>query len=116
MANDTFRALGHPMRRRLVERLSHGPASVAEATRDFGVSKPTVSRHLKVLEDAGVIVREIHGRQHHLRLAVEPLDEARAWLETQHEHWTRLFDVVEAYIAERKEPDEPTVRTPKPAR
>jgi DNA-binding transcriptional ArsR family regulator len=115
MANDTFRALGHPMRRRLVERLSHGPASVAEATRDFGVSKPTVSRHLKVLEDAGVVVREVRGRQHHLRLAVESLDEARIWLETQREHWTRLFDVVEAYIAEQKELDEPISRTAEPA-
>jgi DNA-binding transcriptional ArsR family regulator len=103
MAYDTFRALGHPMRRRLVERLSDGPASVAEATRDFGVSKPTITRHLRVLEEAGVVVREIHGRQHHLRLAVEPLDEARIWLDTQREHWTRLFDVVGAYLAEQKE-------------
>jgi DNA-binding transcriptional ArsR family regulator len=104
MAYDTFRALGHPMRRRLVERLSHGPASVAEATRDFGVSKPTITRHLRVLEEAGVVVREVRGRQHHLHLAVEPLDEAREWLEAQRQHWTRLFDVVEAYLAEQKEP------------
>src|SRR5215472_6244824 len=104
MAYDTFRALGHPMRRRLVERLSDGPASVAEATRGFGVSKPTITRHLRVLEEAGVVVREIRGRQHHLRLAVEPLDEARTWLETQRQHWTRLFDVVESYLAEQEEP------------
>jgi DNA-binding transcriptional ArsR family regulator len=104
MAYDTFRALGHPMRRRLVERLSDGPSSVAEATRDFGVSKPTITKHLRVLEDAGVVVREIHGRQHHLRLAVGPLDDAREWLETQRQHWTSLFDTVEAYLAEKEDP------------
>jgi DNA-binding transcriptional ArsR family regulator len=102
MANDTFKALGHPIRRRIVERLSRGSASVGEATRGFGVSKPTVIGHLKVLEEAGVVVREIHGRRHDLRLAVEPLDEARAWLDTQRAHWTRLFDTVEAYLGERK--------------
>jgi DNA-binding transcriptional ArsR family regulator len=106
MANDTFKALGHPIRRRIVERLSRGPASVSEATRDFGVSKPTVSGHLKVLEEAGVVVREVHGRRHDLRLAVEPLDEASTWLDTQRARWTRLFDTVEAYLGESKDHDD----------
>ena len=106
MANDTFKALGHPIRRRIVERLSRGPASVGEATRDFGVSKPTVSGHLKVLEEAGVVVREVHGRRHDLRLAVEPLDEASTWLDTQRARWKRLFDTVEAYLGERKDHDD----------
>jgi DNA-binding transcriptional ArsR family regulator len=103
MANDTFKALGHPIRRRIVERLSRGSASVGEATRGFGVSKPTVTGHLKMLEDAGVVVREVHGRRHDLRLAVEPLAEASAWLDTQRERWTRLFDAVEAYLDDRKD-------------
>ncbi|MGH9027695.1 MAG: ArsR/SmtB family transcription factor [Acidimicrobiia bacterium] len=106
MANNTFKALGHPIRRRIVERLSRGPASVGEATRDFGVSKPTVTGHLRVLEEAGVVVREIHGRRHDLRLAVEPLDEASTWLDTQRARWTRLFDTVEAYLGERKGHDD----------
>lgn len=102
MPNDTFKALSHPIRRRIVERLSRGTASVGEATRGFGVSKPTVTGHLKMLEDAGVVVREVHGRRHDLRLAVGPLDEASAWLDTQRKRWTRLFDAVEAYL-ERKD-------------
>ena len=106
MANDTFKALGHPIRRRIVERLSRGPASVGEATRDFGVSKPTVSGHLKVLEEAGVVVREVHGRRHDLRLAVERLDEASTWLDTQRARWTRLFDTVETYLGEGKGRDD----------
>jgi DNA-binding transcriptional ArsR family regulator len=101
MANDTFKALAHPLRRRVVERLTQGPATVGEATRDFGVSKPTLSRHLKVLEEAGVIVRVIDGRTHRLRLDVEPLGEASAWIETQRTRWEGLFDAVEDYLEER---------------
>src|SRR5215813_1841725 len=55
MANDVFTALAHPTRREIVERLSGGAATVKEASRDLGVSKPTISRHLKLLEEAGVV-------------------------------------------------------------
>jgi DNA-binding transcriptional ArsR family regulator len=103
MANDTFKALAHPLRRRVVERLAAGPATVAEATRGFGVAKPTLSRHLKVLEEAGVIARVIDGRTHRLTLDPAPLDEAGAWLETQRARWTRLFDVVEDYLEEQEQ-------------
>jgi DNA-binding transcriptional ArsR family regulator len=110
MANDTFKALAHPIRRRIVERLADGPATVGEATRNFGVSKPTVSRHLKVLEEAGVVVRVIDGRKHRLRLEVEPLGEASAWIDRQRARWERFFDAVEDYLQERKENDEPVSR------
>jgi DNA-binding transcriptional ArsR family regulator len=63
MANDAFRALAHPLRRGVVERLALGPATVAEATRDFGVAKPTVTRHLRVLEEAGLVVTRRSGRE-----------------------------------------------------
>jgi DNA-binding transcriptional ArsR family regulator len=101
MANDTFRALAHPIRRGVVERLSQGPATVGEATRDFGVSKPTLSRHLKVLEEAGVIVRVIDGRTHRLRLDIGPLGEASAWIDDQRASWERMFGVVEEYLEEK---------------
>jgi DNA-binding transcriptional ArsR family regulator len=103
MANDTFRALAHPLRRDIVERLSGGPATVGEVTRDFGVSKPTISRHLKMLEEAGVVSRAIDGRTHRLALQPEALADAADWIETQRARWERLFDVVGEYIEERKE-------------
>ena len=53
MANDVFAALAHPTRRDIVERLSHGPAAVGEVSAGLGVSKPTISRHLKTLEEDG---------------------------------------------------------------
>src|SRR5919198_4019278 len=101
MTNNTFRALAHPIRRRVVERLALGSATVGEATRGFGVSKPTLTRHLHVLEEAGLVVREVEGRTHRLRLDASPLNEASAWLETQRARWERLYDVVEQYLEEQ---------------
>lgn len=103
MANDTFKALAHPLRRDIVERLSGGPATVGEVTRDSGVSKPTISRHLKLLEEAGVVSRVVEGRTHRLALRPEALSEAADWIESQRQRWERLFDVVGEYIEERKE-------------
>jgi len=103
MANDPFRALAHPIRRDIVERLSGGSATVGEVTRDFGVSKPTISRHLKTLEDAGVVSRIIDGRTHRLALRPEALAETSDWIETQRARWERMFDVVGEYLEERKE-------------
>jgi DNA-binding transcriptional ArsR family regulator len=103
MANDPFTALAHPLRRDIVERLSGGTATVGEVTRDFGVSKPTISRHLKMLEEAGVVSRVIDGRTHRLSLRPETLAETSDWIDTQRARWERLFDIVGEYLDERKE-------------
>jgi len=101
IANDTFSALAHPLRRGIVERLSGGPATVGEVTRDFGVSKPTISRHLALLEEVGLVSRVIVGRTHRLSLHPEALAEASHWIENQRERWERLFDVVDEYLEDR---------------
>jgi DNA-binding transcriptional ArsR family regulator len=103
MANDSFAALAHPIRRGIVERLAHGPATVGVVTRGFAVSKPTISKHLKVLERAGVVARTVEGRTHKLDLNVAPLVEAAEWFERQRVVWTRMFDAVDDLLAERKE-------------
>jgi DNA-binding transcriptional ArsR family regulator len=102
VANDAFTALAHPTRRRIVERLSGGAATVGEATSGLGVSKPTISRHLKLLEEAGVVTRVIEGRNHRLELRPESLADAAAWLDIQRARWERLFDVVGDYLDERE--------------
>jgi len=101
MANDPFAALAHPIRREIVERLSGGAATVGEATRGLGVSKPTISRHLKMLEEAAVVTRVIDGRTHRLALRPETLAEAAEWIDSQRTRWERLFDVVGEYLEER---------------
>ena len=98
MANDTFTALAHPLRREIVERLSGGPATVGEVTRDLGVSKPTISRHLRMLEEAGVVSRVIVGRNHRLALRSDTLADAEDWIASQRSRWERLFDVVGEYL------------------
>ena len=101
MANDPFAALSHPIRREIVERLSGGAATVGQATRDLGVSKPTISRHLRMLEQAGVVTRRIDGRTHRLALRPETLADTAKWIENQRMRWERLFDVVGEYLEER---------------
>lgn len=99
----SFAACSHPIRRGILERLTEGEMSVAEATRDFGVSKPAISRHLKVLEEAGAIVRVVDGRTHRLHLDQGSLDEAYRWMSSQRELWERKLDVVEIYLREQRE-------------
>jgi DNA-binding transcriptional ArsR family regulator len=102
MANDSFSALAHPLRRGIVERLARGPATIGEATVAFGVSKPTISRHVKVLEEAGVVVRTVEGRTHRLGLDVDALREPVEWIDRQRAHWERVFDAVDEYLEEQE--------------
>jgi DNA-binding transcriptional ArsR family regulator len=95
----SFVAVAHPLRRELLERLAmRGELTVGEATHDFPVSKPAISKHLKVLEEAGAIVRVIDGRTHRLRLQQRSLEEAYAWLARQRALWERKLDVVEEFL------------------
>jgi DNA-binding transcriptional ArsR family regulator len=104
MVNDPFKALSHPIRRGIVERLAVGPATVGEATAGFGVSKPAISKHLKVLEETGVVTREVDGRTHRLTLAPAVLSEAADWMDHQRAQWGRLFDAVDDYLKEQASP------------
>ncbi|HYX86989.1 MAG TPA: helix-turn-helix domain-containing protein, partial [Gaiellales bacterium] len=71
-------------------------------SRDLGVSAPTVSRHVKLLEEAGVVTRVIEGRTHRLGLQPATLADAAGWIEDQRARWERLFDVVGEYLDERR--------------
>jgi DNA-binding transcriptional ArsR family regulator len=96
----SFAALAHPIRRRIVERLGEGPATVGQATAGLGVSKPAISKHLRVLEDAGVVARSVEGRAHRLTLSGQPLTDASSWIDRQRELWERKFDTIDEYLKE----------------
>jgi DNA-binding transcriptional ArsR family regulator len=98
----SFRALGHPARRRIVERLAHGPATVGDATAGLGISKPAVTKHVKVLEGAGLVRRVREGRTHRLQLEGRPLGEAADWAERHRALWESKFDAVERFLAEEE--------------
>src|SRR5262245_27472419 len=100
----SFLALSHPVRRTIVERLAGGSATVGEATCGLAVSKPAVTKHLKVLEDAGVITRRIEGRTHRLSLRGRSLADAERWIETHRALWEAHFDAIERHLA-KGDPD-----------
>jgi DNA-binding transcriptional ArsR family regulator len=103
MVNNAYKAIAHPVRRTIIERLSEGSATVGQATRDLGVTKPAITKHLKVLEEAGVVSRVIDGRTHRLSLDLTPLEETSQWLDLQRNRWAQLLDGLEAYVAEKRE-------------
>lgn len=96
----SFHALAHPVRRAIVGRLAAGPATVGDATRDAGVSKPAITKHLRVLEHAGIVGRTVSGRTHILALRDHPLADASEWIEGQRRLWERKFDIVGDYLEE----------------
>jgi len=90
--DQSFAALAHPVRRGIVERLLDGEMTVGEIAAPYDMKKPTISRHLKVLENAGLITREIDGRQHHCRLCRDGLQELQSWIERYDRFWNRQLD------------------------
>ena len=75
---------------------------MGDATRGFGVSKPAISKHLKVLEETGVVTRVVVGRTHRLSLEPAVMSEAADWMDQQRALWGRLFDVVDEFLNEKE--------------
>ena len=96
----TFSALADPTRRAILARLSAGEATVGELAEPFDISLPAVSRHLKVLEAAGLIARGREAQWRPCRLQPEPLKDLDAWLEHYRRFWDGSFDKMDAYLAE----------------
>ena len=86
-----FSALGDPTRRAILERLREGEATVGELAEPFAMSQPAVSRHLRVLEDAGLIARRTAGTARYSRLEGRPLAAASMWLQGYEEFWPRGY-------------------------
>ncbi|MGH2532176.1 MAG: ArsR/SmtB family transcription factor [Thermomicrobiales bacterium] len=97
--NAVFGALADPTRRAILARLTHGDANVAEIASPFPMSQPAISRHLKVLEQAGLISRRRRATARLSHLEAEPLREATAWLAGFQAYWDERFDQLDALIA-----------------
>lgn len=98
----TLSALADPTRRAILARLAEGEATVNELAEPFEISLPAVSRHLKVLESAGLISRGREAQWRPCRLEAEALREVDDWLERYRRFWSGSFDKMDAYIAELK--------------
>ena len=103
MSNDqlsaVFSALADPTRRAILTRLTQGDATVAELAAPFSVSQPAISRHLKVLEQAGLVSRSRRATARLSHLEAEPLREATEWLASYREYWDESYDRLDALLA-----------------
>ena len=99
-----FAALADPTRRRMIERLSRRPMSVGEMSEGFAISQPGISKHVKVLEEAGWLKREIVGRVHRCKLEPKAIEAASGWLDEQRRFWNAAFDRLDAYLTKSSKP------------
>ncbi len=108
--SSVFGALADPTRRAILAQLTDGDRSVAELSAPFPVSQPAISRHLKVLEGAGLISRSRRATARLSHLEAEPLREATAWLARYQAYWDESYDRLDALLAalKRSQADEPS--------
>ncbi len=93
-----FRALSDSTRRSMLRRLATKPMTVGELAEPFEMSKPSISKHLKVLERANLLRRDIDGRVHHCHLVAGPLNEAAQWLQHYEKFWNEKLDALDAHL------------------
>ena len=98
----TFAALADPTRRSILTRLAEGEATVNEIAQPLPMSLPAVSRHLKVLERAGLIVRSREAQWRPSRMQAEPLDEAVAWMQARKQTWERRLDRLDTHLRDTR--------------
>ena len=106
--DQTFFALADPTRRAILARLAQGEATVNELVAPFGISQPAISKHLKVLERAGLVSRGREAQKRPVRLEAAPLAEATAYLETYRQNWEAAYQRLDVLLMEmRSEPELP---------
>ena len=98
----TFAALADPTRRAILARLAQGEATVTELAEPFDLSQPAISKHLKVLERAGLVSAGVDAQRRPRRLEAKPLREANRWLERYRRHWERNYEALDAVLEELK--------------
>ena len=101
----TFAALADPTRRAILTRLTEGEATVGELAKPFAVSLPAISRHLKVLERAGLIARSREAQWRPSRMQAEPLDDAAEWMQSRKRTWQGRINRLDAHLREMGEHD-----------
>ncbi|HEU5396559.1 MAG TPA: metalloregulator ArsR/SmtB family transcription factor [Verrucomicrobiae bacterium] len=94
----TFGALADPTRRRILEHLAGGDRCVTDLAKPYRMSLPAVSKHLRVLERAGLVRRRRDGRVHRLKLEAAPMQQAQAWIEEYRKFWEASFDRLDEYL------------------
>jgi len=100
--DEVFNALADPTRRAILARLQAGDARVTEIASAFPISLNSVSKHIRMLERAGLLRRSVHGRDHHLSLNAAPLADAAVWIEHYRGFWEGRLAALEQYVLDKK--------------
>jgi DNA-binding transcriptional ArsR family regulator len=108
LLDKTFGALADPTRRRILAQLSEGEICVTDLARPHAMSLAAVSKHVIVLEKAGLVKRRKDGRVHSLALETKPMQEAQAWLDRYRQFWTANLDGFEKYLEKLQPPQKET--------
>jgi DNA-binding transcriptional ArsR family regulator len=95
-----FSALGDPTRRRIVERLARGPLTVGQIAAGFAISQPAISRHVRVLEESGLLERHVIGRVHRCTLSPTVMQAASGWIDMQRNFWSTALDRLDDLLAD----------------
>ena len=104
----TFAALADPTRRAILERLAHGDATVGELAEPFRMTMPAISKHLSVLERAGLITKSRDGQRRNCRITATPLKNATSWLNEYRRHWEANLESLDAYLTRIQEQEKRT--------
>jgi DNA-binding transcriptional ArsR family regulator len=102
----TFSALGDSTRRAILARLSQGESSIVELAAPFDVSLPAILKHVRVLENAGLLARQKDGRVNRCRLQGKPMRNAAAWIEEYRQFWERQFDALANFLEQNQEEED----------
>jgi DNA-binding transcriptional ArsR family regulator len=108
--NATFAALADPTRRAILGRLAKGNASVAELAKPFKMSQPAISKHLKVLERAGLVSKGLDAQRRPRKLEAAPLEAASNWLEKYREYWEQAYGRLDSLLDQMKKDSKPKRR------
>ncbi len=96
--DDVFAALADPTRRRIVERLARRPLTIGQIGSEFPISQPAISRHVRVLEEAGLLQRTVEGRVHYCIISPQAMQEVSGWIERQRRYWNNALDRLESLL------------------
>lgn len=115
MRRDVFQAIADPTRREIINLLAHQRLNLNAVAEKFDVSRPAISKHIKILTECGLIVIEQEGRERHCEVRLQKLSEVSAWVERYRQFWNQKLDALDIYLTQLQS-KEKNKRKPKPTR
>ena len=113
MRRDVFQAIADPTRREIINLITHGSLNLNAVAENFSVSRPAISKHIKILTECGLIVIKKQGRDHYCEAKLEKLGEVSHWIEQYKKFWNQKLDALEIYLEELQKNEKETTKKKK---